>query len=92
MMSVMFLAAMMMAQTTAQPQPLPQQPAAQQTAAKKQKPKQICEYIEVTGSRSKRRVCKDESGNLDLGPGIHSGTSGAAGGQTLNTGSPGGSN
>lgn len=35
-----------------------------------QKPKKVCQMIEVTGSRSKRRVCRDASGNLDLGPGV----------------------
>ena len=87
-MSMMFLAAMMMAQAPAQAQPVA--PAAPQPVAKKVKPKQICEYIEVTGSRSKRRVCRDDSGNLDLGPGVHSGTFG----QDSGTGAraPGGSN
>ena len=86
-MSMMVLAAMMMAQAPAatQPQPVP----AQQPVAKKQKPKQICELTEVTGSRSKRRVCRDEGGDLDLGPGVHSGTTGAAG---SNTSVPGGFN
>jgi len=70
-MSVMFLAAMMMAQAPAEAAPQAAAPA--QPAAKKQKPKQICEYIELTGSRSKRRVCRDDDGNLDMGPGIKSG-------------------
>jgi hypothetical protein len=67
-MSMMILAAMMMGQVAAPPQsPVMQQPtAAQQPATKKQKPKQVCETIEVTGSRSKRRVCHDEGGNVDL--------------------------
>jgi hypothetical protein len=34
------------------------------------KPKQVCEMREVTGSRSKRRVCRDANGRLDLGPGV----------------------
>jgi hypothetical protein len=66
LMSMMFLAAMMMAQAPAAVPPAP--PAA--PVAKKQKPAQICELIEITGSRSKRRVCRDASGNLDLGPGV----------------------
>jgi hypothetical protein len=63
-MPLMIVAALMMAQVSAlaQPAPAPQ--------AKKAKPAQICEYIEVTGSRSKRRVCRDAEGNLDLGPGV----------------------
>ena len=64
-MSMMFLAVMMMAQAPAAVPTVPAQPV---TA--KQKPKQVCEYIEITGSRSKRRVCHDESGQLDLGPGV----------------------
>ena len=89
-MSLMILAAMMKAQAPAEA--VPQQPATQQRpAAKKEKPKQICEMVEVTGSRSKRRVCRDESGNLDLGPGVHSGSYGQdSDSQTSST--PGGSN
>ena len=63
---MLFLAAMMMAETPAAVQPA----APVAPAAKKQKPAQVCEYIEITGSRSKRRVCRDASGNLDLGPGV----------------------
>jgi hypothetical protein len=46
----------------------PAAPAA--PTAKKQKPAQICEYIEITGSRAKQRVCRDATGHLDLGPGV----------------------
>jgi hypothetical protein len=73
-MSLLFIATLMMAQAPAAAQPGPTQP----TAAKKQKTPQVCEYIEVTGSRSKRRVCRDTSGNLDLGPGVHGGSIGGA--------------
>ncbi len=38
------------------------------------KPAKICEMREVTGSRSKKRVCRDASGRLDLGPGIKDAT------------------
>ena len=69
-MSMLFVAALMMAQAPATVEPAPVQTA----AAKKQKPAQVCEYIELTGSRSKRRVCRDATGNLDVGPDIHSGT------------------
>ena len=69
-MSMLIVAALMMAQAPTAVQPAPVQTA----AAKKQKPPQVCEYIELTGSRSKRRVCRDASGNFDVGPGIHSGT------------------
>jgi hypothetical protein len=73
-MPMLIVAALMMAQAPATAQP----GAAQPTAAKTQKRAQVCEYIEVTGSRSKRRVCRDASGNLDLGPGIHGGSIGGA--------------
>lgn len=36
-------------------------------------PKKFCEYKVVTGSRSKKKVCRDENGNLDVGPGIRVG-------------------
>ena len=83
-MALMILAAMMMAQAPAQAQ-LPQPATAQQPAAKKQKPKQICEEMEITGSRSPRRVCRDASGNLDLGPGITSGSFDKASNQSSST-------
>jgi hypothetical protein len=44
----------------------PQAPAA--------KPKQVCQMMEVTGSRSKKRVCRDATGRLDLGPGVKDAT------------------
>jgi hypothetical protein len=86
--SMMLLAAMMMAQAPSQS---PAQPAPAKQAAKKEKPKQICELIEVTGSRSKRRVCRDEDGNLDLGPGVHGGGTNTNV-PSVSTGNPGGSN
>ena len=92
-MSLMFVAAMMMAQAPAAAQPAP----APAPAAKKQKPPQICEYIEITGSRSKRRVCRDDTGNLDLGPGVSNsafgkGTLQQQSGAPSAMGGPGGSN
>ena len=50
----------------------------QATAAK---PKQICEMREVTGSRSKKRVCRDSTGRLDLGPGVKDATGDVVGPQ-----------
>ena len=96
-MSVLLLAAMIMtgapAETAPQPPALQQPATAQQPAAKKQKPKQVCEMVEVTGSRSKRRVCRDDSGNLDLGPGIRSGSYGnGSDGQGSSSAGPGGAN
>jgi hypothetical protein len=76
-MPLFIVASLMMAQVAAQP--APQQPLAPQQRAKKQKQAQVCEEIEVTGSRSKRRVCHDQSGNLDLGPGISTGSYGNSG-------------
>jgi hypothetical protein len=65
-MPMLMIAALMMAQAPAAAQAAPSQP----THAKAQKPPQVCEYMEITGSRSKRRVCRDASGDLDLGPGV----------------------
>jgi hypothetical protein len=84
-MSMLFVAALMMAQVPAVEQTAPAQP----TAAKTHKAPQVCEYIEVTGSRSKRRVCRDASGNLDLGPGVHGSS---IGGAKIGDQSPGSSN
>lgn len=83
-MSLMIVAAMMMAQAPAAAEPV----APAVPAAKKQKSRQVCESIEVTGSRSKRRVCRDANGDLDLGPGIHSGS---VDGQSKIQSAPGGS-
>ena len=83
-MSLLFVATLMMAQAPATALP----GSAQPTAAKKQKSSQVCEYVEVTGSRSKRRVCRDASGNLDLGPGVHGGSIGGAKIGDQSTGSP----
>jgi len=66
-MSILFLAAMMMAQASAPAAAQPEQPV-----TIKKKPRQICEMIEVTGSRARKRVCRDENGQLDLGPGVSS--------------------
>ncbi len=66
-----FLAAMLLAAQPATPA------GATAPAAQKKKPQQVCEMIEITGSRSKRRVCRDINGDLDLGPGV----SGALGGK-----------
>jgi hypothetical protein len=89
-MSMFFLAAMMMGQATA----AAPQAAPVQQAAPKAKPAQVCEYIEVTGSRSKRRVCHDVDGSADLSG---YGVSNSAFGKTkvnqpqVSTGGPGGS-
>lgn len=61
-MSVLIVAMLVAAQ-----QPTPAQPTA---PVAKKKPQQVCEYLEITGSRAKQRVCRDEGGHLDLGPGV----------------------
>ena len=97
-MSLMILAAMMMAQAPGASDPAITVPAPVATPAiKKQKPAQVCEYIEITGSRSKRRVCRDAEGNLDLGPGVSNnafgkGTLHQESGAPAPAGGPGGSN
>ena len=63
---MMFLAAMMMAQAPAAVPPA--EPPA--PMAKKQKRAQVCEYVELPGSRSKRRVCRDVNGDFGMEPGI----------------------
>ena len=63
-MPMILVAALMMAQAPAAAQPALPAPAAQPKA---KKPKQICENIEVTGSRRPQRVCRDEDGVFKLG-------------------------
>ncbi len=92
-MSLKIVAAVMMAQAPAAVQPAPAQPQ----AVKKKKPPQVCEYLEITGSRSKRRVCRDADGSLDLGPGVSNsafgkGTMQQQSGAPSAQGGPGGSN
>jgi hypothetical protein len=65
-MSILVLAAALVAQTSAATQPA----VTPAVAAKKAKTAQVCEYLEVTGSRAKQRVCRDAGGHLDLGPGV----------------------
>ena len=64
-MSMIFLAAMMIAQTTTDAQPEPAQ-----AVVTKAKPKQICQYLEITGSRTRKRVCADENGVIDAPMGV----------------------
>jgi hypothetical protein len=58
-MSMMFLAAVMLAQA---PAAQPGQPG--QPVAAKVKPKQVCEYEEIVGSHAKKRVCHN-AGDTD---------------------------
>jgi hypothetical protein len=58
--------------TVAQP---PQEPP----VVVKKKPRQVCEYIEITGSRSRKRICRNADGDLDL---TGHGVSGVVGGKS----------
>ena len=61
-------------------------------AAQKKRPQQVCEMVEVTGSRARKRVCRDSSGRLDLGPGVGDlGERGTNLKQNLMSNQPGGS-
>ena len=70
-MPTILLAAMIMAQAPAAAQPAP---AAQSTKPidvnGKKKPKEKCEYMEVTGSHTRQRVCRDEYGYSNVGPNV----------------------
>jgi len=64
-MSILLAAMLLAAQQAAPAEAVaPAAPPAQ--TAKKQKPKQVCEYLEITGSRAKHRVCHDEGGAANL--------------------------
>ena len=56
-------------------------------AAPTAKPAKVCEMREVTGSRSKKRVCRDASGRLDLGPGVKDATGDVVGASGTTTSS-----
>lgn len=95
-MGVMFLAAMIMAQAPSAAQPALALPSIK---VKKQKAPQICEDVELTGSRAKRHVCHDA--NVDTGTllgvshsfaGKGSMSTGNGGPANTGTGGPGGSN
>ena len=62
-MSILIAALLVAAQASPAGQPAP--------AAEKKKPQQVCQMMEVTGSRARKRVCRDAAGRLDLGPGVH---------------------
>jgi hypothetical protein len=74
MMALALIAGLMLAQAPA----ALQTPMVQPPAAVKPKPKQVCELIEVTGSRTRRRVCVDESNTGLLGFGIANGAPNSA--------------
>jgi len=67
-MSILFVAALTMAQAPAAV--LSPQPAQSAQPAAKKKTKQICQSFEVTGSRRPQRVCRDENGLFRLGPDV----------------------
>ena len=56
-MPMMFVAAMMMAQAAAQPAPI----------IVNKKKDQVCEYVDVSGSRMRQKVCHDR-GSSAAGP------------------------
>jgi hypothetical protein len=72
-MAWMFLAAMVMAQAPAAAQPTPQSPV-----LKKHKPPQVCEDIDITGSRLQRHICHDANVNADALLGISNSLDGKA--------------
>jgi hypothetical protein len=57
-MSILILAAMMMDQASAA--------TAQAPTAKKQKPQQVCQMMQITGSRARERVCHEVGEATDL--------------------------
>ncbi len=65
-MSVLILIGLLMAQGPAGVE-------TQTVPVAKKKPQQVCQMIEVTGSRARKRVCRDENGVLDIGPGVSRG-------------------
>ena len=71
-MSMLFLAAMMMAQAPAAVQP-------EQPVTIKKKPQQVCQMVQVTGSRARKRGCRNADGQLDLGPGVSNTVDGGKG-------------
>jgi hypothetical protein len=66
-MPMLLAAALMMAQAAVPPASPTVQPA--QITVKKNKPKEVCEYMEVTGSHARQRVCHNSAGDLEL-PGV----------------------
>jgi len=73
-MALALIAGLMLAQAPA----ALQTPMVQPPAAVKPKPKQVCELVEVTGSRTRRRVCVDESDTGLLGLGVANGAPNSA--------------
>ena len=63
-MSLLLLAALLVAADPAVPAP------AAPPATQKAKVKQVCETVDITGSRSPRRVCHDERTDAVLLPGV----------------------
>jgi hypothetical protein len=67
---IVILAALMAAQAPAEVQPDgPGQPV-EVTGEKRKKPKQKCQYVEVSGSRMRQRVCHDDYGTVTRGPNV----------------------
>jgi hypothetical protein len=64
---LLLLAALLAAQTPPATQP-PVVVTGDQ--AKPKKPKQLCQMMEITGSRARHRVCHDANGYFDPVPGV----------------------
>ena len=67
---MILLLATMMAAQAAQPVAAPERQPVDVTGIKKKKPKQHCEYIDMSGSRMPKRVCTDINGNPNRDPNI----------------------
>ena len=68
-MTFAFVVGLILAQSPAAVQPQPVQPV----LAEKPKHNKVCRSMEVTGSRVRRMVCRNEFGDLEAVPGVASG-------------------
>jgi hypothetical protein len=66
-MPMFLLASLLVVQAPAAAPPQPAQPI---EVTQKKKSAQVCKVVEITGSRMRQRVCRDEFGKFDLGPGV----------------------
>lgn len=67
-MPITLLTILILAQAPAATQPAQPNPPIDVTAKKKKK--QDCKVIELTGSRMQQRVCRDDFGDFNYGPGV----------------------
>jgi len=73
-MSAFFVVALMMAQVPASVPPANGQPV----KVKKQKPKQICQTVEVTGTRVPQRICRNADDPAPMNQDVSDGLFGVA--------------